>query len=64
MISRLLKGQIEKVVHTNKAVIVVGPRQVGKTTLIKEILKNNDYLFLDGDDRSVVAMLAQADTSL
>jgi predicted AAA+ superfamily ATPase len=64
MISRLLKGQIEKVVHTNKAVIVAGPRQVGKTTLIKEILKNNDYLFLDGDDRSVVAMLAQADTSL
>ncbi len=35
MIERLLKKLIEKKIYRNKAIIVIGPRQVGKTTLLK-----------------------------
>ena len=30
--------------------MIIGPRQVGKTTLILEYLKDLDYKFFDGDD--------------
>jgi predicted AAA+ superfamily ATPase len=35
---------------SGKAIILLGPRQVGKTTLILELLKNRPFLFLNGDD--------------
>lgn len=42
---------------------MLGPRQVGKTTLIQELLKGRNHLFLNGDDLSVRGMLEDADTS-
>ena len=42
--------------------MLIGPRQVGKTTLINFILKDKDYLFLDGDDNTVADILANANT--
>ncbi|MEP7129057.1 MAG: ATP-binding protein [Chitinophagales bacterium] len=45
-IETLIRGKLNK----GKAIIVTGPRQVGKTTLIRAILKDKDYLFLNGDD--------------
>jgi len=39
MIKRLLQKQIEDLLFKGKIIIVYGPRQVGKTTLAKEILK-------------------------
>ena len=30
--------------------MIIGPRQVGKTTLIKSFLQGIDYKFFDGDD--------------
>ena len=38
MIERLLKNLIEKKIYRNKAIIVIGPRQVGKTTLLKMLV--------------------------
>ena len=38
MIERLLKKLIEKKIYRNKAIIVIGPRQVGKTTLLKMLV--------------------------
>lgn len=45
-----------------KAIILNGPRQVGKTTLIQEILKNKDFLFLNGDDPTVRQILNSPNT--
>jgi predicted AAA+ superfamily ATPase len=45
-----------------KAIILIGPRQVGKTTLIRDLLKEDHYLFLDADDPAVRSMLTQAGT--
>ncbi len=40
MISRLMKSQIEQRMFKGKAIIVLGPRQSGKTTLITNLLKD------------------------
>lgn len=56
MIKRRLHSSIKKRLFKGKAILLVGARQVGKTTLIKAILKKSaqqQYLFLDGDDPTV-----------
>ena len=50
MYSRYLGEIIERRLGSGKAIVVIGPRQVGKTTLIESILETKDYLLLDGDD--------------
>jgi len=40
MITRFYSSRIEKNLHSNKVLVIYGPRQVGKTTLIKNYLKN------------------------
>ncbi|MEP7267529.1 MAG: AAA family ATPase [Saprospiraceae bacterium] len=51
MIDRKLKNKIEQYWDSGKILIVIGPRQVGKTTLLEGICsKEGDYLFLNGDD--------------
>jgi uncharacterized protein len=42
--------------------ILVGPRQVGKTTFIRTLLKRTDYLFLDADDPTVRNILDNINT--
>ncbi len=44
-----LEKTIKNKINSGKA-IVVGARQVGKTTLIKSILQEIDYLFLEAHD--------------
>ena len=55
MIKRSLYQNIKSRLFGGKAILLIGPRQVGKTTLITTILKNSGekYLFLDGDDPTV-----------
>lgn len=62
MYERYLKEIIIKRINSGKAIIIIGPRQVGKTTLIREVLKNHDYLFLDGDDPKTRTLLNQPNT--
>lgn len=50
MINRSIESSLISKLGKGKAIIIVGPRQVGKTTLIKTILRNEEYLFLDADD--------------
>lgn len=51
MIERLLFKTIEDKLFKNKIIILVGARQVGKTTLLKQILKQrSDVLWLNGDE--------------
>jgi uncharacterized protein len=62
MIKRTLEDKISKKIGSGKAIILIGPRQVGKTTLINFILKNKKYLFLDGDDPTVRNLLTNPNT--
>ena len=62
MIKRVLESKISKKLNSGKAIILIGPRQVGKTTLIKSILDKKDYLFLDGDDPTVRNLLTEPNT--
>lgn len=62
MYARVLQQTIEKRIGSGKAIIVTGPRQVGKTTLINAILGNEPYLFLNGDDPSTREMMTRPNT--
>ncbi|MDR1887221.1 MAG: ATP-binding protein [Prevotellaceae bacterium] len=55
MIHRILNEAIQaKLLNKGKAIIVMGPRQVGKTTLLKELFKNSEEaLWLNGDEWDV-----------
>lgn len=51
MIERELKAQLEKRWNSGKVLIVLGPRQVGKTTLLDLLCsQEGNFLFLNGDD--------------
>lgn len=54
MIKRALQPVIEKLVKAFPAVVVLGPRQVGKTTLVKLIAKTNNKksIYLDLEKHS------------
>jgi predicted AAA+ superfamily ATPase len=62
MISRFLQDIITAKINKGKAIILIGPRQVGKTTLLQSIIKNQDFLFLDGDDPKVRNLLTNPNT--
>jgi uncharacterized protein len=63
MINRTLESHIKKRLFGGKVIIVTGPRQVGKTTLIKRILDGRkDVLFLDGDDPGILRLLDRPNT--
>lgn len=62
MIARTIDERIRPKLNRGKAIILVGPRQVGKTTLIKNFIEDEDYLFFDGDDPSVRSLLDTPNT--
>lgn len=61
MYERIIKKQIEKELFKGKAIIIVGPRQVGKTTLCGELIKNKDFIKFDCDNPSTRELLANKD---
>lgn len=65
MITRILESQIRRRMFTRKAIILTGPRQAGKTTLIETILEGEkDVLLLDGDDPTVISLLNRPNTEM
>jgi uncharacterized protein len=60
--TRTIEKAIREKFSSGKAIVVVGARQVGKTTLLKEILKDRSYLFLDADDPSTRSLLQNPTT--
>lgn len=62
MFDRTIENRIKNKIKSGKAIVVVGARQVGKTTLINEILKDKEYLFLDADDPSTRSLLQSPTT--
>lgn len=55
MIQREIEKLIEERLFKGKAILLFGPRQVGKTTSVRSILTKNDQkcLFLNGDEADV-----------
>lgn len=54
MLPRLLESTIIEKLFKNKAIILLGPRQVGKTTLLKKITESlDDVLWLNADNFEV-----------
>lgn len=54
MIQRILKKTIQDKLDTSKAIILIGSRQTGKTSLLKEIFEGKEgVLSMNGDDVDV-----------
>ena len=62
MYPRIIEKVIKEKFGTGKAIIIVGARQVGKTTLINKILEKEEYLFLDADDPAIRQLLSNPNT--
>lgn len=58
MIKRALEEKIKNRFGSGKVILLIGPRQVGKTTLFNKLLQNKEYLFLNGDDPTVRRLLS------
>lgn len=55
MLNRLLKNKLEAKLFKGKALIINGPRQVGKTTLVNQLVAEQGWQqdmvrFFNGDD--------------
>ena len=59
MISRSLQANIDKRLFKGKAILLFGPRQSGKSTLVESLLQaqQQSWLYLNGDEADVRAML-------
>jgi len=59
MIERILEKQILAKINTNKAIIILGSRQVGKTTLLKSLFENSsETIWLNADEPDIQAIFA------
>jgi len=58
MIKRNLQLKLQKLLQTNPAVVLMGPRQVGKTTLSFELVNNNNAIYLDLERPSDLAKIS------
>lgn len=64
MITRFQANRIEDSFFKGKTIILSGPRQVGKTTLLKSMLDvySDRLLVLDGDDPTVQSLMERPNT--
>jgi predicted AAA+ superfamily ATPase len=62
MISRLLLPVLQRYLHNRKALLIIGPRQTGKTTLVQELTKNypGPSRYLNADELLVRERLSDA----
>ncbi|MCD6347195.1 MAG: ATP-binding protein [Bacteroidales bacterium] len=59
MISRIIQKNIMELLPSGKAIIILGSRQVGKTTLLNELIRDKqDILVLNGDEPDIREMLS------
>lgn len=64
MVKRFLEDKIKEKLGNGKAIIIMGARQVGKTTLIKNALDTNkNTLWLSGDEMDVAKLFENASST-
>lgn len=60
MIHRILEEQITSLLSNGKAIIIMGARQVGKSTLLETIFRHRDsVLWMTGDDLDIQELFSQ-----
>lgn len=57
MIKRVLYDSAKDLLFKGKAIVLFGARQVGKSSLIREVVKGHDHLWLNGDEPDVPLLL-------
>ena len=65
-ITRTIESELERKFFSGKAMIVYGPRQSGKTTMIRHLVSkygNDDVLWLNGDNPGIRAQISGITTS-
>lgn len=64
MIHRILEDKTRNLLGGSKAIIILGARQVGKSTLLKELMTGkNDVMWLNGDDLDVQNLFSNMSSS-
>lgn len=64
MINRLLQQQILSLLHKGIAIVIMGARQVGKSTLMQQVLNGrDDVLWLNGDEPDTQSVFEQLTSS-
>lgn len=64
MIQRLLSNRLTEFVGSGKAIIIMGARQVGKTTVLKSIFGDkNNVLWLNADEQDVRSVFENASST-
>jgi len=65
MINRIIEKNIHQRLHKGKVILLLGARQVGKTTLVKKIINqyHNQALYLSGDEIDIREMLSNASST-
>ncbi|MEM6396036.1 MAG: ATP-binding protein [Bacteroidota bacterium] len=65
MIARILENTIKSRLFSGKAIILIGPRQVGKTTLIRSIVADREEptVWLNGDNQEIRDLLERVNTA-
>lgn len=60
MIKRILESHINALLGTDKAIIIMGARQVGKSTLLTTLLSSrDDVVWMNGDDIDIQQLFSQ-----
>lgn len=60
MIHRTLEDNIQPLLLSEKAIIIIGARQVGKSTLLSQMLgQRNDVMWLNGDEPDIQQLFEQ-----
>src|SRR3989338_1648117 len=59
-IKRFLEGEISKYINKREIIAVIGPRQSGKTTLLRHFYDNcKNAIFLDFEDRQTLELFSE-----
>ena len=58
MLARNIKPTLNRLLDRNPAVVLLGPRQVGKTTLAREVARGRDAVYVDLERPSDIAKLS------
>jgi uncharacterized protein len=63
MIDRIVENRLSKKLNSGKAIILLGARQTGKTTLLQQLFKGRQKVFfLNGDEPDTVALFEHANS--
>ena len=60
MVARIIQSQVVEKLFKKKAILLFGARQVGKTSLIREIVSEIPHIWLAGDEPDVQQLLENA----